>query len=910
MTIKEKVYLKLRELSKEAVDKDKKGVTANEISTLLEIQRNVVSHYLNELCREGLAIKTNTRPVYFYDTEVISIKETELEKNEEKDPFTVLIGNDGSLKEQVEQCKAAAVYPSKGLPITLTGSSGVGKSFIAKLIYEYSVYKKCIEKDAPFITFNCADYANNPELLSANLFGYKKGAFTGADKDMQGLIESADKGYLFLDEVHRLSPEGQEKLFLFLDQGKFRRIGETNKWRSASVRFIFATTENLDEVLLDTFRRRIPIFVDIPSLDKRTVEERLSMIYSFYYNEAKEMDRDILVSKNVVNSLLAIKGNGNIGLLKNIVISSCANAYSSSSQKIKIEIDIKDLPGKFKNNINIKKTFCYENMNINREDKGTGAVKYSKNDENIIIKEEFKNIFKLINNLNTSLIDENKFRKQANGSINKILNEIVFNNNYIEKDILTYELVFNIVENALMFIQRKYGVKYYGNTTKVLTYTLILLKMASISDKKINGEYKQYISVLKKKFSKNYLIGKKLSEIIESTLDHKFGDILVILMTLYFNGMHIHDKRKCNAIIVAHGFSTASSIASVANTCFEEFIFEPFDMPIDVTTATVVKKIKEYLSNVNTDNGTIVLVDMGSLNEIYNELKTIVNGNVGVINNISTRLALDVANKIINGDGIETIVKQCSENNKTEFRFYKVPKKKKAIVVTCISGIGTAEKLREILTKCIGEADIEIISQDYRSMTENIDSNSNLRDYDVKLIISTTPIQVLDIKVIELQNLISNKSDHIIEEVLEDINKKKSINEIKDDIIKFFSLQNILNQLTILNPNKIVDEVSKIINSYQLELSINFESDLKLALFIHISILIERLVLRNSVQSHPDEENFKKCHSDFIEVSEKMFKDVLKEYKVSLPISEIVIIYEIIYIRMNMNINNDNADNE
>ncbi|MGL5353890.1 MAG: sigma 54-interacting transcriptional regulator, partial [Clostridium sp.] len=569
MTIKEKVYLKLRELCIEKKSNEENGVTANEISTLLEIQRNVVSQYLNELCREGLAIKTNTRPVYFYDVEAISEKEEVVIDVKEKDPFTRLIGYDGSLKEQVEQCKAAAVYPTNGLPITLTGNSGVGKSFIAELIYEYAIYKKCILEDSPFITFNCADYANNPELLSANLFGYKKGAFTGADKDMEGLIEAANNGYLFLDEVHRLSPEGQEKLFLFLDQGKFRRIGETNKWRSAKVRFIFATTENLDEVLLDTFRRRIPIFVDIPSLDKRTVEERLGMIYSFYYNEAKEIDKDLIISKNVINSLLSINGNGNIGLLKNIIISSCANAYSECREKSTININTKDLPGKSKNKINIKKTFCYENMKISREDLGTGALRYSKSDENVVIKEEIKNIFKLINNFNTAIIDDSKFRKQSTGCINKILNEIVFNNSYIEKDVLTYELVFNIVENALMFIQRKYGFKYHGNTTKVLSYVLIVLKGYSETDENSN-EYRAYVKIIKKKLSKSYLIGKTLSEIIESTLDYKFGDLLVILMTLYFNSMTAHDKRKCNAIIVAHGFSTASSIASVANTCFEE----------------------------------------------------------------------------------------------------------------------------------------------------------------------------------------------------------------------------------------------------------------------------------------------------------------------------------------------------
>ncbi|MBM7835490.1 sigma 54-interacting transcriptional regulator [Clostridium sardiniense] len=897
MKIRDKVYNKLVELNK---DSKKKGITANEIAVLLEIPRNVVSHYLNELCRDGKAMKTNTRPVYFYDTlsiEVESSNDVDCKEESNKDPFLKLIGSNGSLKEQVEQCKAAAVYPNKGLPITLTGNSGVGKSFIASIIYEYAIHKDCIKSDAPFITFNCADYANNPELLSANLFGYKKGAFTGADKDTEGLIESADGGYLFLDEVHRLSPEGQEKLFLFLDQGKFRRIGETSKWRRANVRFIFATTENLDEVLLDTFKRRIPIFVDIPSLDERTLSERLSMIYNFYHNEAKEINKDLVVSKNVVNSLLSINGNGNIGLLKNIIISSCANAYRSNNKGKEIEIDLRDLPGKFKNSTNIKKNFYHENMKIYKDNNIENKILNSEYEDNETIKKELKNILKSLNNLNKGTIDEEIFTKQSNRFINKILKEMIFNNSHVEKDILTYELIFNVVENALMFIQKNYGIKYYGNTTKVLTYVIILLGSNENEDIKTQNEYKGYINILKKRLSKSYLLGKKLSEIIENTLDRKLGGILFIFLTLYFNGFISQNKSKCNGIIVAHGFSTASSIAAVANTCFEEFIFEPFDMPIDVPTSTVVSRIKEYLTNINTENGTIILVDMGSLNEIYEELKSNVNGNVGIINNISTRLALDVASKIINKENIEDIVESCSKNNSTEYRFYEAKDKKKAIVVTCISGVGTAEKIREIILKCIGQADIEILAQDYNSISEGIKNNNTLKDYDVRLVISTTTIDVPEVRAISLQNLINGESDDILEEVLKDVNKKKSIDDIKDDMIKFLSLQNILNQLTILNPNKIVDEVSKVVNNYQLALNMNFESDLKLALFIHISMLIERLVLRDEITDHPYEESFIKNNKDFILETNNIFKDILKEYKVSLSLAEIINIYDIIHMR-------------
>ena len=191
-------------------DKEEKQ-TAEEIAQELGIRRNTASGILNELVREGTVQKEKTRPVKFsyLHKEVIHAK----------DPFSMFIGADKSLKEAVEKCKLSAAYPKRGMPILLFGASGVGKSLLAEYIYQYAKSIHAIPEDAPFVVLNCADYANNKELLSSVLFGYKKGAFTGAVKDTKGMIEEADQGYLFLDEVHRLSPEGQEKLFRYMDKG-------------------------------------------------------------------------------------------------------------------------------------------------------------------------------------------------------------------------------------------------------------------------------------------------------------------------------------------------------------------------------------------------------------------------------------------------------------------------------------------------------------------------------------------------------------------------------------------------------------------------------------------------------------------------------------------------------------------
>lgn len=143
----------------------------------------------------------------------------------------------------IEQCKAAISYPPTGLPILIHGNSGVGKTFLAHLTFEY-LHQQHANCAAKLVVFNCADYANNPELLSSALFGYRKGAFTGATQNKTGLLTQANGGMLFLDEVHRLSFANQEKLFRFMDTGEFQVVGASDQVTTAQVRLIFATTED------------------------------------------------------------------------------------------------------------------------------------------------------------------------------------------------------------------------------------------------------------------------------------------------------------------------------------------------------------------------------------------------------------------------------------------------------------------------------------------------------------------------------------------------------------------------------------------------------------------------------------------------------------------------------------------
>ncbi|CAM3301965.1 hypothetical protein BRIN106911_06055 [Brevibacillus invocatus] len=230
-----------------------------------------------------------------------------------------------SLRTQIEQAKAAVLYPPRGMHCLILGETGVGKSVFANWIHEFAVDTGRLSPEAPFVVFNCADYANNPQLLISQLFGVKKGAYTGAENDRRGLVEKADGGILFLDEVHRLPAEGQEIFFTFMDKATFRRVGETEVERTAQVQIISATTENPESSLLKTFIRRIPMIIKLPSLAERGIEERYNIVIDFFREEAFRLGREIQISASAIHAFLAYHCPNNIGQLRTDIQLTCAS---------------------------------------------------------------------------------------------------------------------------------------------------------------------------------------------------------------------------------------------------------------------------------------------------------------------------------------------------------------------------------------------------------------------------------------------------------------------------------------------------------------------------------------------------------------------------------------------------------
>ena len=210
----------------------------------------------------------------------------------------------------------------------ITGESGTGKELVARAIHVNSP-----RKDRPFVALNCG--ALSETLLDSELFGHMRGAFTGADTNKKGLIEVAEKGTIFLDEIGEMSPLVQVKLLRVLQERRFRRLGGTDEVE-ADIRIIAATNRDLSKMVAEgTFREdlfyRINVIpVRLPPLRER-VEDIPLLAEHFVARFAAQMGKPITgVSGAAMACLQAYAWPGNIRELENAMERAVALERSPS----------------------------------------------------------------------------------------------------------------------------------------------------------------------------------------------------------------------------------------------------------------------------------------------------------------------------------------------------------------------------------------------------------------------------------------------------------------------------------------------------------------------------------------------------------------------------------------------------
>lgn len=679
-----------------------KTITASDLAIQLGLARANVSNDLNKLCESELAVKSGSKPVYY--RAAAGAKQPE-------DTLDAFLRGNPSMLPCAEQAKAAIVYPPNGMHIFLFGETGVGKSMFAELLFHFARDSGLLAAAAGFITFNCADYANNPQLLMSQLFGCVKGAYTGAITEREGLLEQAHGGILFLDEVHRLPPEGQEMLFSFIDRGVFRRLGETQRERQIQARLICATTENPTSALLKTFLRRIPMAIRIPSLAERSMDERLHLISAFFSTEAGRLQRPVRVSVNSMRALMSYQCPGNIGQLKANIQILCAKAYSDFLQKRKDDIVISsyDLPLHIKDGLYTEKKhrqIWNRLSDINQRFvtfDGSGTTSWLEQDT------QANNIYQLLEGRMKSMKRLGASALQVNEGVEQVLNQ--YYNKFKKPDAVadTKDDIVRIVggeiattaENIINLAQQRLNrifsrSIYYGIALHLKTAIARLEQGAVIVNPKLEE--------IKTSKANLFQVATECLLLVEADFNLRFPPDEAAFLALFFDSVEESSHRhNVSVFVVAHGSATASSMAQTANRLLGQRIAIGFDASLDEKPEDIYKAVKQYVLSEQCA-AVLLLIDMGSLENFSDDLSQELGIETRCVSMVSTLHVLEAARKASLGYSLEYIYQETLKISNSpallpqSTRQLEEPGNQMFILTLCTTGEGSAALIRDLLS--------------------------------------------------------------------------------------------------------------------------------------------------------------------------------------------------------------------
>lgn len=850
--------------------------TADQVSEDLQLHRTNVSRYLNELYKEGKIVKIKGRPVLYKVTQhPVAIQADEENTNsipllldENHLSFDHLIGAEESLSSAIQKGKAAILYPPAGLHTMIFGPSGTGKTLFAECMYQFAKESEVVDEEAPFIAFNCADYAQNPQLLFGHIFGIKKGAFTGADEDRPGLIQQANGGILFLDEIHRLPPEGQEMLFTFIDKGVYHPLGESGEEKKATVQIIGATTES-EENFLETFKRRIPMCIELPSLADRTIEERYQMITSFFLQEAMRLGTNILLHRDVLLAFLLYSTPGNIGQLKRDIKLVCAKGFLHYQQKKQTEITIEqqDLP------ITVQKGLLNE-KHLHQEIQTLLHKKWHQ----LYFNQEERSI-----HWQTKEVTENE--KNEAFSLYTLEKEV-----QEEVPLKTQKLADRVCDEASMKLNRVYSKKD--------RFTLALHLQAAIeriqSGKKIPN---QKLNEIRKHYLLEFQVALELASMIEQEY-HLFLPMEEIGYLSLLLHLPVQEKKKAirnhvSIITIMHGEEISSAMLKSAQELTGIREGYAMNMPMTMDVSEIYEELKSHVleNKEEYQNGILLLTDMGSLNRLAGILEEDIQIKTESISLTSTLVVMEALQLAHDGYSLSEIKSQLTTSirdilysNEKE-AIEENYEKPKAIIVSCFTGESVANKLESRLEKLIPKDEYQIIPMQFLESGAFIRHIDHLRsEYDVRAIIGTAEIHYQNIPYFSALDLFDEE-------------RAQKFYGLLENEIDLWQIERTLSETLTHIPDldQCLSLIHQEIKRMKQTLHIILDPSVELGIIMHLAFLID-LLLTNpdaSQRTFPELETFKKENKLPFDIISAQLLSLEKKYGITISDDEIAYIAQI-----------------
>ena len=320
-------------------------------------------------------------------------------------------------------------------------------------------------------------------------------------------------------------------------------------------------------------------------------------------------------------------------------------------------------------------------------------------------------------------------------------------------------------------------------------------------------------------------------------------------------------------------------------------MFDAIDMPIDADIKLIINEANKLIASFNTTNGFILMVDMGSLSQLYAKISSQLDGDLLVVNNLTTLTALDLALKMKQNLPFKQIAEKADKDYGISVKYYEGFSQSLNILVSCISGLGIAEKISEIMRQYLPN-NIKVIPLGYNALKEKIEEKK--WSYFKQTLFVLTTIDITDeveFNFMNLYDILDSSGENKLKKWLSPYLSPEQLDSFNNELLRFFSKEGISERLSFLNPDVVLSEVETINKKYEDFYNLKLDGKVKLNLYMHIALMIERLMMHN--EGKVEVEPSSKKESAFFKITKSIFQPIELKYNIKVSTYEMSLLYEL-----------------
>ncbi len=864
------------------------------IAAELNVSRNLASQYLNDFVREGAVVKVSARPVLYFHRagfelyfqqqikrgEYASFEELFAELGIREEPnFERAIGYDRSLGPCVTQLKAAMKYPPSGLPALLVGESGTGKTTLARLAHLYGIDEGVVDPKAEFKVVDGSLYVSDDEGFRSTFFG---------DDAAPGVIGREDGGVIYLKHLERLPHAAQEAVISWL-HGLGSSTGGSSDVRRAP-RLILSVPPDADPALRERLAHHIPIVASVPALRDRTEDERNDLIMHFLRVEGRRVGANVSISRGALRNLVEADFRDNVDGLRACIRSCCAEAYlDHRGGRLIIR------------NWNLPAGVLGSSTAQEDDDKLVSGDKVDRSGEPYIrdrLLSYFSEVVSAYDAFCGGSIRLEDFVSSATATMEFYQDFLAFERRVAGMRVATYESVLTgVVDN----VNSTYNIEISRKCARVLAQSLSLQLWDGVGDSSWRQQESDKFDAMHETLAHSHKVAAAISAQMEagvrSALGLELDAVSRVMLLLEVNEVvGSSEGRPCLGVVICHGYSTASSIADAANRILRRRVYEAVDLTYDDSLQDLVAPLGRLLAKFPHCRTVVLLVDMGSLEDVDTYLSGMTSADLYVVNNVSTGLALEVGASIAANEDLHSTLDSCSDVCAPSWRVIPGARGEGAIVFCFETGPDAADKVRRLFAESLPqETSVQLITGDYADLVRNGTDSLLLSRHQVRAVVGTADPGIKGMPFVPLEELLFNGFSEQLDRVLAADLGCEGIQALHANLLKNLTLQNVIKSITILNPETLFAEVDHAIRCLEGLSGEKIGARMITGLYVHLCCLVERLVTRTPIESFPDEEAFVVEHADFVSRFRESFAGICRRYRVEVPVSEIAYVYA--YIR-------------